>query len=92
MPRTWLSAWRLGFGDEEASASRASVIGLGLTELDSVFLACGFLVGYERFQDCDVGLDFRDVDIQLGHYPPDLVIMGALDLSLPVLSSPSSAE
>jgi hypothetical protein len=33
-----------------------------------------FIVGQERFEDCDVGLDFRDVNVQLGQPPPDLVI------------------
>ena len=31
----------------------------------------------ERFQDRETGLDFRDVNLQLGRYPPDLVIASA---------------
>jgi amino acid transporter len=56
------------------------------------FLARGFVVGQECFQDRDAGLDFRYVNIELGHYPPDLVITCAHDLSSPDSSSSSSAE
>src|SRR5262245_53219123 len=56
------------------------------------FFLRGFVVGQERFQNCDAGFDFRDVSVQLGHYPPDLVITCAHGLPSPTSSSPSSAE
>jgi hypothetical protein len=39
-----------------------------------VFFRGGLFIGQERFQDCDVGFDFCDMKVQLGHYLPDFVI------------------
>src|SRR5215469_13263969 len=51
-----------------------------------------FVAGQERIQDCEAGLDFRDVNLQLGHDPPDLVIACAHGLPWLASSSPSSAD
>jgi hypothetical protein len=39
-----------------------------------VLLFGNFVVGQQPFQDCDPGLDFGDVNVQLGYYVSDLVI------------------
>src|SRR5215469_14084820 len=57
-----------------------------------VFLPPNFVVGQERLQECDAGLYFRDVNVQLGHHPPDLVLTRAHDWPLPISSSPRSAK
>src|SRR5215469_5984319 len=56
-----------------------------------VFLG-DFVAGQERIQDCEAGLDLRDVNLQLRYDPPDLVITRAHGLPWPALSSPSSAD
>jgi len=48
-----------------------------------VFFARNSFVCQERFQDGNAGLDLCDVNIELGHYPPDLVITRAHGLSSP---------
>jgi hypothetical protein len=39
-----------------------------------VLLLGNFVIGQQCFQDCDPGLDFGHVNVQLGYYLPDLVI------------------
>src|ERR1700746_1249478 len=57
-----------------------------------VFILRDVALGQECFQDCDVGLDFRDLNVQLGHYLPDLVLTQVYDLPSPTSSPPSSAD
>src|SRR5215813_8142370 len=50
-----------------------------------VLVAPALLIGRARFQDRDAGLGLRDVNLQFGQYPPDLIVTRAHRLSSPGL-------
>src|SRR5262245_66640398 len=57
-----------------------------------VFFLRDFVAGQERFQGCEAGLDFCDVNLQVGHYSPDLVITRAHGLPSPEIGRASCRE